>query len=122
MNDEEFNQLVADAIDSLPQPFIEMLDNVEVIVLPRAAPEHRRAVRIKPWQTLYGLYVGVPLTERTHGYGLVAPDTIFIFQAPLVRDFPGTEQLRAQVRRTVLHELAHHFGISDERLHELGAY
>jgi predicted Zn-dependent protease with MMP-like domain len=122
MNDEEFNQLVVEAIDSLPQPFIDMLNNVEVIVLPRAQPEHRRAVRLKPWQTLYGLYVGVPLTERTHSYGLVTPDTIFIFQEPLQRDFPGPERLRAQVRRTVLHELAHHFGISDERLHELGAY
>jgi len=122
MHDEEFNQLVVEAIDSLPQPFIGMLDNVEVIVLPRAGPEHRRSVRLKPWQTLYGLYQGVPLTERTHNYGLVAPDTIFIFQEPLVRDFGGPDQLRAQVRRTVLHELAHHFGISDERLHELGAY
>lgn len=122
MDEEAFNQLVADALDTLPPPFPDMLNNVEVIVLPHAGPEHRRVVQLKPWQTLYGLYQGVPLTERTHAYGLVVPDTIFIFREPLLRDFPAPEALRAQVRRTVLHELAHHFGISDERLRELGAY
>src|SRR3712207_2335364 len=116
MDEEAFNQLVVDALDTLPAPFAEMLDNVEVIVLPRPGPTHRRVVGAKPWQTLYGLYQGVPLTERSHAYGLVAPDTIFIFREPLQRDFREPQRLRAQVRRTVLHELAHHFGISDARL------
>jgi predicted Zn-dependent protease with MMP-like domain len=122
MDETTFNQLVADVIDALPPTLAEMLDNVEVIVLPRAAPEQRQAVSLRPWQTLYGLYQGVPLTKRTHGYGFVAPDTIFIFREPLLRDFPQPDALRAQVRRTVLHELAHHFGISDARLRELGVY
>ena len=122
INETEFDQLVVEALDGLPPEFADMLDNVEVIVLPRPGPEHRRAVNIRPWQTLYGLYQGVPLTKRTHHYGLVAPDTIFIFREPLLRNFRTAEALRAQVRRTVLHELAHHFGISDERLRELGAY
>ena len=122
MDEESFDRLVAEALDDLPPELAEMLDNVDVIVLPRPSVEHRRSVRIRPWQTLYGLYQGVPLTKRSHNYGLVAPDTIFIFREPLLRDFRTPEALRAQVRRTVLHELAHHFGISDARLHELGAY
>ena len=117
-----FEQVVVEALDALPAEFAEVFENVEVIVEARARPEHRRAVGLRPWQTLYGLYQGVPLTERSHGYSLVAPDTITIFREPLIRDFPNTTQLRAQIRRTVLHEIAHFFGISDDRLHELDAY
>ncbi len=122
MDEEIFNNLVVEALDTLPSEFANMLENIEVIVEPKPGPHHRQAVGIKPWQTLYGLYQGVPLTKRTRAYGLVAPDTIIIFREPLVRDFPDAEALRKQVRRTVLHEIAHHFGIDDDRLHELDAY
>lgn len=124
MDEATFNQIVVEALDNLPPEFAQVFDNVEVIVEDRPSAHHRQAVGIKPWQrmTLYGLYQGVPLTERTHSYGLVAPDTITIFREPLIRDFPQPEALRAQVRRTVLHEIAHFFGIDDDRLHELGAY
>jgi predicted Zn-dependent protease with MMP-like domain len=79
---------------------------------------------IEAGHLLLGLYEGVPLTERTHHYGMVPPDKITIFRGPILRVCaPGDEAaIRAQVRRTVLHEVAHHFGISDERLHEIGAY
>jgi predicted Zn-dependent protease with MMP-like domain len=70
---------------------------------------------------LYGLYQGVPLTQRTGG-GPLLPDLITIFQEPLERDFPGRAALNDQIRRTLLHEIAHFFGISDARLHELDAY
>lgn len=124
MDEATFNQIVVEALDNLPPEFAQVFDNVEVIVEDRPSAHHRQAAGIKPWQrmTLYGLYQGVPLTERTHSYGLVAPDTITIFREPLIRDFPQPEALRAQVRRTVLHEIAHFFGIDDDRLHELGAY
>lgn len=122
MDEATFNAVVAEVLDTLPPEFAALLENVEVIVEARPRPEHRRAVGLKPWQTLYGLYQGVPLTQRTHQYGLVAPDTITIFREPLLRDFPHAERLRAQIRRTVLHEIAHFFGIDDERLRELDAY
>jgi len=122
MDEETFNQTVVEALDELPAEFAEAFENVEVLVVDRPLPSHRRSVRLKPWQTLYGLYQGIPLTERTHNYQMVAPDTITIFREPLLRDFPQPDQLRAQIRRTVLHELAHHFGIDDDRLRELGAY
>ncbi len=122
MDEETFNQLVVEALDALPEEFAAVFENVEVIVEDRPLPHHRRAVGLKPWQSLYGLYQGIPRTERTHNYGLVAPDTITLFREPLVRDFPSPERLRAQVQRTVMHEIAHHFGIDDDRLEELGAY
>ncbi len=122
MDEETFNNLVVEALDSLPAEFANILENIEVIVEPKPRLHHRQAVDLKPWQTLYGLYQGVPLTKRSRAYGLVAPDTIVIFREPLLRDFPYPEALRKQVRRTVLHEIAHHFGIDDDRLHELGAY
>jgi predicted Zn-dependent protease with MMP-like domain len=121
MTDEEFETIVAEALDELPPEFARHLDNVEVQIERSPTREHRRVVGLKPWQTLYGLYQGVPLTERVGG-GPMLPDMITIFQEPLTRDFHGRDALRAQVRRTVLHEIAHFFGISDARLHELDAY
>ncbi|HEX6291385.1 MAG TPA: metallopeptidase family protein [Herpetosiphonaceae bacterium] len=122
MDEETFEQIVVEVLEGLPPEFAEAFENIEVLIEARPRLEHRRAVRIKPWQTLYGLYQGVPLPARTHSYGMVAPDTITIFREPLLRDFPQTERLREQIRRTVLHEIAHYFGIDDDRLHELGAY
>ena len=121
MDRDWFDAIVAEALASLPAEFAQHMANVEVQIEPRPTREHRRALGLKPWQTLYGLYQGIPLTERVGGAPFL-PDMITIFQEPLVRDFPGREALRAQVRRTVLHEIAHFFGISDERLHELDAY
>lgn len=116
-----FEQLVVSALDELPAEFATHLQNIEISIAPSPDLAQRQAVGIKPWQTLYGLYEGVPLTERTSGM-ILLPDRITLFQEPLERDFPHPAELRAQVRRTVLHEIAHFFGISDERLRELGAY
>jgi predicted Zn-dependent protease with MMP-like domain len=121
MDIELFETLVVEALDALPPEFGERLRNVEIQIEARPTREHRRAVRLAPGYTLYGLYQGVPLTERAGGDPML-PDVVTIFQEPLERDFPNIDQLRAQVRRTVLHELAHYFGISDARLRELDAY
>lgn len=121
MDEATFEAIVAEALDELPEEFARYLENVEVLIEPRPDREHRRAVGIKPWQTLYGLYQGVPLTQRQSGMVLL-PDTITIFRQPLVRDFADRDALREQIRRTVLHEIAHVFGISDDRLRELNAY
>lgn len=121
MDTESFEQLVVEAIEQLPPAFAPFLENVEIIVERRPGREHRRMLGLRPWQTVYGLYTGVPLTERSSG-SLQGPDLIVIFQEPLERDFRSGAALREQVRRTVLHEIAHVFGISDERLREIGAY
>jgi predicted Zn-dependent protease with MMP-like domain len=120
--DKPFEQLVAEALDSLPPDIQEKLENVEVVVEWRPSPAHMRRMGLGAGQTLFGLYEGVPLTERTSGYGLVLPDKITIFRQPIEAYCQSDQEVRRTVRRTVLHELAHHFGISDERLRELGAY
>jgi predicted Zn-dependent protease with MMP-like domain len=120
--DKTFAELVAEALDSLPPDIQEKLENVEVVVEWRPSPAQMRRMGLGPGQTLFGLYEGVPLTERTSGYNLVLPDKITIFRQPIEAYCRTDEQVRQTVRRTVLHELAHHFGISDDRLRELGAY
>ena len=121
MDAESFETLVLEALDRLPLEFARHLENLEIQIEPRPTHQHRQLVRIAPGHTLYGLYQGVPLTERVGGDPML-PDLITIFQEPLERDFPHPDMLRAQVRRTILHEIAHFFGISDQRLRELDAY
>ncbi len=121
MQRDEFAQLVGEILDELPPAFAVHLDNVEVLVDDYPTPKHRRSLGIEPWETVYGCYEGVPLTER-EADDIGPPAVIIIFQQPLEHDFRDPSTLREQLRRTILHEVAHHFGISDERLEDLGAY
>ena len=122
MNTVDFEQLVAQALDNLPDAFRERLDNVEVVVEDWPDRGTLRLAGIQNPMQLLGFYHGVPLTERSHGYTLVLPDKISIYQQPIESMCRTPEAIRAQVRRTVMHELAHHFGIDDSRLREIGAY
>lgn len=120
---ERFEELVSEALESIPDELWERIDNLAVMVEDWPTPAQRQSVGMEAGGLLLGLYEGVPLTARTHGYGLVTPDKITIFRRPILLVCPPDEEaIRSQVRRTVLHEIAHHFGISDDRLHELGAY
>ncbi len=119
---EEFEQLVAQALDDLPEFFQQKLQNIEVVVELWPTRAQLQAVGMKPGRLLLGLYQGVPLTKRTSHYGLVLPDKVTIFQGSIERVCRTPEQVVQQVQHTVKHELAHHFGISDDRLRELGAY
>lgn len=118
-----FEKLVAEALDDLPPFFQDKLNNVEVLVQSWPTPHDLRSVGLERGYMLLGLYEGVPLTERTQGYNLVTPDTVTLFQGPIeLVAGSDPERIREQVKRTVVHEMAHHFGIDDDRLHELGAY
>jgi predicted Zn-dependent protease with MMP-like domain len=114
---EVFEQLVAEALDSLPEEIAAAMDNVEVVV--EEEPARDDLAGLPRGHTLLGLYHGIPLTER-YGYGNTMPDKISIYRGPITRLSRSPDKIRDQVRRTVIHEIAHHFGISDERLHELG--
>jgi len=114
---EVFEELVADALDSLPEEIAAAMENVEVVV--ENEPSRQDLARVPRGHTLFGLYHGIPLTNR-YGYSNTMPDKISIFRGPIIRAARTREAIREQVRRTVIHEVAHHFGISDERLHELG--
>ena len=118
-----FEELVEEAVESIPEALWNAIDNLMVVVEDWPTRRHHDAVALEPGSLLLGLYEGVPLTKRSSHYGLVPPDKITIFRGPILRVTPLDEDaIRAQVRRTVLHEIAHHFGISDERLLEIGAY
>jgi len=110
MSAARFEQLVADALDAVPAEFAEAMDNVVVLV-----EDHNEEA---PW--ILGLYHGIALTERTSSYGGVLPDRISIYRRPILAGCQTEEQVTTEVLVTVVHEIAHHFGIDDARLHELG--
>jgi predicted Zn-dependent protease with MMP-like domain len=114
----DFYELVERALEGLPPELSALLENVAIVV--DEWPDYSTPlVADDPEDTLYGLYEGVPLTERGWGYSGVLPDKITIFRGPLERDFEPDE-LEEQVRITVVHEIAHYFGFDEDRLEELG--
>ena len=119
---EHFEELVARAVESLPENLIESLDNLDILVQDWPTRQQLDEVDIKHRQELLGLYEGVPLTHRGSGYNLVLPDRITIFQKSIEMLCSSDIEIIERVRRTVLHELAHYFGISDHRLREIGRY
>ena len=115
---QDFYEMVEGALERLPPDLAELLDNVAIVV--DDWPGYSTPlVAGGAEETLYGLYEGVPLTERGAGYYGFLPDKITIFRGPLERDF-ATQALEEQVRITVVHEIAHYFGFDEERLEELG--
>jgi predicted Zn-dependent protease with MMP-like domain len=122
MEYEAFADLAAEALDGLPSEIQGWLANVEVVVEDWPTRSQLAQLGLRDGMTLLGLYEGIPLTARSSNYGLVLPDKVTIFRGPILSMTWTEADVRAQVRHTVVHELAHHFGISDERLHELGAY
>lgn len=115
---EDFYDLVERALEGLPPELSALLDNVAIIV--EDWPDYSTPLADEyEDDVLYGLYEGVPLTERSAGYHGVLPDKITLFRGPLERDFPPA-QLEEQVRVTVVHEIAHHFGFDEDRIEELG--
>jgi predicted Zn-dependent protease with MMP-like domain len=107
---DRFEELVAEALDEIPEGLCRQMDNVAVFVVDGAEGSR-----------LLGRYDGIPLTERDAGYGgMVVPDRITIFRRPILAMCADEAEVVEQVRITVVHEVAHHFGIGDDRLHELG--
>jgi predicted Zn-dependent protease with MMP-like domain len=106
---ERFEELVADALDGIPARLAEEMSNVAVFV-----------EDVAPRRNLLGLYVGIPLTKRTSSYTGTLPDRIMIYRSTICRICSTEAEVVEQVRKTVVHEVAHHFGISDERLDQLG--
>lgn len=113
-----FEELVAEALDSLPSKIAAAMENVEVVIEDVPPPELLR--ELPPGSSLLGHYWGVPLTNRGSSYQRVLPDKISIYRRPIEHLARTAEEVRRQVRRTVIHEVAHHFGIDDARLEELG--
>jgi len=122
MQTEVFEQLVAEAIESLPQQIQDSLENIDIVVADEPTPEQLGHRDMERGETLLGLYEGIPLTQRTYGYSGVMPDKITIFQKPIEKISRSNARIITEIQHVVKHEIAHHFGIDDDRLEEIGRY
>jgi predicted Zn-dependent protease with MMP-like domain len=116
----QFQALVERALDSIPEPFARALDEVAIVIEEAPSAEQLFDSGLGPDDGLYGLYEGVPRTEYQADWAIF-PNKITLFRRDLMEDFTDPTELEHEVALTVVHELAHHLGISEERLHELGA-
>jgi predicted Zn-dependent protease with MMP-like domain len=121
MNRERFESLVRTAIEALPEEFLHRLENIAVVIDDSPAPAQLKKVGVRHGEILLGLYEGVPLTKRSHNYGMVPPDKITIFQKSIEAVCRNEAEIAAEVQRVVQHEIAHYFGLGDARLHEIEA-
>jgi predicted Zn-dependent protease with MMP-like domain len=110
---EEFEKLVARALDGLPEEFAELLENVAVVVEEEPDPDDLASLDMDADEELFGLYLGVPLPERVGGYGAL-PDRIAIYRGPILRHCQDRRQVIREVRDTVVHELGHYFGLEED--------
>lgn len=118
---ERFEELVRRGLKLIPDEIAQRMSNVDIEVQDMPSQEQLESTGVPQGHTLLGLYIGIPLTRRSSGYNMAMPDRIIIFQRPLEARSRDENELIKHVRDTVIHEVAHHFGISDERLSEIEA-
>ena len=119
MDRERFENLVARAVEGLPEEFRDRLENIDIVVEDWPTRQQLVALGLKRGESLLGLYEGVPLTRRSSHYGMVPPDKISIFQKPIEAKCRYEAEIAAEIQQVVQHELAHHFGIGDARLEQI---
>lgn len=119
ISDDEFAVLVGQALDELPTKYTHNMDNVAIVHQDEPTPEQRQKLQLHCDETLFGLYEGIPLTARGAGYNLVIPDKITIFKGPILAVSTSEATLKAHIKHTLWHEIAHHFGLDHGRIHEL---
>jgi predicted Zn-dependent protease with MMP-like domain len=119
MTRDRFRQLVSDALDTIPSRFRRHLQNIAIVVEDQPSRALLAEMEIAPPDTLFGLYQGIPLTERPWGYGNVLPDRITIFQGP-IEDVSETEdEVVTEIGETLIHEVGHFFGLSEEEIEDI---
>lgn len=121
MPDHQFEEIIADAIDRLPKKYLDALDNVAITMADLPTPEQAHKLRLRCEYDLFGLYEGIPKTKRGNSYTGVLPDKITIFKLPIISRAKSFEDIQRQVRRTVWHEVAHHYGLDHGDIHRLEA-
>jgi predicted Zn-dependent protease with MMP-like domain len=119
ISDKDFEQIVADAMDAIPERYAKHMNYVGITWEEEPTPAQREKLRLRCDQTLYGLYEGIPLTQRNSAYNLVLPDKITIFKRPLQWGSRDPKDLKDNVAHTLWHEVGHHFGLDHDRIHEL---
>jgi predicted Zn-dependent protease with MMP-like domain len=118
ITDTEFNDLITQAMNELPQKYIKGLDNVAIVIADNPTPEQQRKMHLNNQHLLLGLYEGIPLTERD-GYNLVLPDKITLFKNQITTVVHNKSELFEQVKRTLWHEIAHYYGLNHDRINYL---
>lgn len=121
MDRQSFQKLVEEALKNLPTEFAEKLDNVALVVEDEPTKEQLLKLNLPPNSSLFGLYQGVPQIKRGSGYTMVSPDKISIFQKPIENFYHSEEDIKSCIRQTVLHEIGHHFGMSEKDLETISS-
>lgn len=116
LRQRQFERMVRKAVDSLPPDILSLMVNVDIVVEDEPTDEQRDGADDGP----YGLYEGIPLTERTSTYGLILPDKITLFRGPLERASDSPNEFYRQIQVTVIHEISHHFGMDEAQIAALG--
>jgi predicted Zn-dependent protease with MMP-like domain len=116
---DAFERLVGEALASIPRRFRNAMQNIAIVVEDEPSQELLDDMEIEPPDTLLGLYQGTPLTERTWGYGNTLPDRVLIFQGPHERDADDEEDLVVSIGETLIHEIGHYFGLSEEEIQDI---
>ena len=116
MTRARFERLVAEAITLIPKRFRAEMTNLALIVEDEPSPQLLAEMEIEPPDTLYGLYQGTPLTERSHDMGVMLPDVITLFQRPIEEDSEDEDDVRAVIGETLIHEVGHYFGLSEDEI------
>lgn len=116
MTRRRFERLVGEAVQSIPDEFRDRLRNLAIVVEDEPAPELIDEMEIEPPDTLYGLYQGTPLTERSWDYGNTLPDRIVLFQGPIEDDCETDDEVVATIGETLIHEVGHYFGLSEDEI------
>ena len=119
MTRERFEKLVEEALKEIPRRFRKAMHNVAVVVEDEPSPEVLAEMEIEPGDSLFGLYHGTPLTERSWGYGNNLPDRISIYQKPTEEACRDEDEIRDCIAETVIHEFGHYFGLSEEEIEEI---
>jgi predicted Zn-dependent protease with MMP-like domain len=119
VDEETFRKIVAEGIDNIPSHYAKYIKNLAFVVEDEPTEAQRRNNNLQPWQTLLGLYEGIPLTRRNSNYNLVLPDKITIFKGPSERNASSLADLKSIVNKTIWHEVAHFYGLGHGRIHEL---
>lgn len=119
VSDQQFNDYIAQSLDELPSKYTSKLNNVLITYEDDPSPEQRVKLHLRCNETLFGLYEGVPLPARGAGYQMVLPDKITIFKNPILHATNNESALKAQVKHTLWHEIAHYFGLNHDRIHQI---
>ena len=114
--EKEFKKIISEGIEAIPKKFLNKLENVVIIREKHPSSRQIKELKLRRGWTLFGLYEGIPQTNRGNNYGSVLPDKITIFQQPIEEEAVSKEELREIVKNTVWHEIAHHFGMDESQI------